>query len=76
MDTHARVPETQTAFASLAPAALKLHSVKETMTLLGVGRSMLWRLTKEKQLPSILIGARRMFSAADIAAFINSRREA
>jgi excisionase family DNA binding protein len=67
MDTQTSAPEA---------LGLKLYTIKQTLELLSIKRTKLWRLVKDKQLKSIRIGAKRLFTASDIAAFINARREA
>jgi Helix-turn-helix domain len=78
MDTLARGAEPQS--AKLTPEALGLtkvlYPVKEAHRILGIGRTKLHYVTKARKLPSVRIDGKVLYAAADLAAFINARREA
>jgi excisionase family DNA binding protein len=44
--------------------------VGEAARMLGVGRTTLYQLVAQKQLPSFTIGARRLFKRAELENFI------
>lgn len=44
--------------------------VGEAARMLGVGRTTLYQLVAQKQLPSFTIGARRLFKRAELETFI------
>jgi len=55
------------------PARL-LYGVSETSRVLSVGRSTVYELLRDGDLPSIRVRGRRLIAAADIAAFVDRQR--
>jgi excisionase family DNA binding protein len=52
------------------------YSVNETMSLLSIGRTLLYRLVSQKSLLPVKIGKKTLFYASDIATFLADRRKA
>jgi len=64
---------------SIDPHAFGLHkaaySVLETMAILSIGRSSLYRIINDGRLPAVKFGKKTLFYASDIAAFLTHLKE-
>jgi excisionase family DNA binding protein len=52
------------------------YSVSETLSLLSIGRTMLYRLVADDALRATKLGRKTLFYASDIARFLAKLREA
>ncbi len=52
------------------------YSVNETMNLLSIGRTLLYRLVAQGKLRPVKLGKKTLFYASDIAAFLAKLQEA
>ncbi len=50
------------------------YSVDEAAELLGIGRTLAYDLIRERQLPSIKLGNRRLVTKADLEGFVEELR--
>jgi excisionase family DNA binding protein len=53
----------------------QLLSLEEARARLGIGRTLLYAVLSNGQLPSVRIGERRLIAVRDLEAFIERRRE-
>jgi Helix-turn-helix domain len=51
------------------------YSVNETLTLLSLGRTSLYRLVKDGELVPTKFGKRTLFAAPDLVSLLNKRRQ-
>jgi excisionase family DNA binding protein len=51
------------------------YSVNETARILSIGKTSIYELIKTGELVRTKVGRRTLFSAPDIAAFLNKRRQ-
>jgi excisionase family DNA binding protein len=51
-------------------------SVPEAASVIGIGKSTLWRMIAEREISAIKIGGRTLIRDADLRAFIDGRQNA
>jgi excisionase family DNA binding protein len=67
--------QTKTQLDEMLPAyrPRPLYTMKESMALLNIGRTLMYELINEGHIKSKMIGRRRMITHRQLIAFINSQ---
>ena len=74
MDQLVRGPEPQSDSDSSIDIGGRLLSTREACKILGIGRSNLGNLSRDRKIASVRIGGKLKYAEADIAEFIKQRR--